>query len=166
MASKARRKTLPKDFGELLATADLATLQAVFERCDLDARGGYAKQTALAFDECPDPLARWLVSQGADLGAVDTWGNTPLHRRARTWPSNIAVLLELGADVNADTTSIGTPLHAAADSKHAGNARLLLAHGARVDARNRGGLTPLEVALRGCTNAELDRMPALVEVML
>ena len=166
MASKAKKKTLPKNFAELLKTGDLATLQAVFETCEVDARGGYAKQTALAFDECPDELARWLVSRGADLGAVDTWGNTPLHSRARTWPSNIAVLLDLGADVNAATASIGTPLHAAADSKHAENARQLLARGARVDARNKEDLTPLELALRGCSNAVLDRMPAFVKVML
>ncbi len=162
----SKRKTLPKNFAELLEAGDLAALQAVFETCEVDARGDYAKQTALAFDGCPDALARWLVARGADLGAVDTWGNTPLHTRARSWRGNIPVLLELGADVNAATASIGTPLHAAADRKHTENAALLLAHGARVDARNKQGLTPLELALRGCTNAELDRMPAFVKVML
>lgn len=163
---KKKRKTLPSDFEQLLETADLDTLKKIFERCEVDARGGYAKQTALAFDKCPDELARWLASQGADLGAVDAWGNTPLHSRARTWQSTISILLELGADVNASCNSIGTPLHAAADSKHAENARQLLAYGARVDARNREGLTPLELALRGCSNAQLERMPALVRVML
>jgi hypothetical protein len=166
VASKAKKKTLPKNFVELLKEGDLTTLQAVFENCDVDARGDYAKQTALAFGECPDELARWLVSRGADLAAVDTWGNTPLHSRAGNWRSNIAVLLELGADVNAATASIGTPLHAAADTKHAENATQLLAHGARVDARNEEGLTPLDLALRGCTNAQLDRLPAFVKVML
>jgi len=163
--SHAKQKTLPKDFDRLLATGDIATLQAVFETCDLDARGGYAKQTALAFDACPDALARWLVSRGADLGAVDTGRNTPLHTRARSWRTDIAVLLELGADVHA-VAPIGTPLHAASDSKHAEHARQLVARGARVDARDKGGLTPLEVALRGCTNSELDRMPAFVKVLL
>jgi len=165
MAGKTKKKTLPKDFEQLLKTADLATLQALFETCNVDARGGYAKQTALAFDACPDALARWLVSKGADLGAVDTWHNTPLHSRARSWQGSIAVLLELGADVHA-VASTGTPLHAAANSKHAENARQLLAHGARIDARNAQGLTALEVALQGCVNAELDRMPAFVNVML
>jgi hypothetical protein len=165
MAGKAKKKTLPKDFDRLLQTGDLARLQAVFETCDVDARGGYAKKTALAFEECPDALARWLVSRGADLGAVDISRSTPLHCRARSWRSNIAVLLELGADVHA-IASVGTPLHAAAHSKHAEHARQLIAHGARVDARNGEGLTPLEVALRGCTNAELDLMPSFVKVML
>jgi hypothetical protein len=166
VTSKAKKKILPKNFPELLKTSNLATLQGVFETCDVGARGGSAKQTALAFNECPDELARWLVSQGADLGTVDTWGNTPLHARVRSWPSNIAVLLDLGADVNAATASIGTPLHAAAASKHAENAKLLIARGARVDLRNKEHLTPLELALQGCTHAELDRMPAFVKVML
>ncbi len=161
-----KRKTLPKDFEELLEKGDLVALQKVFEACDVNARGGFAKQTALAFDACPDELARWLVSQGADLGATDTWGNTPLHRRARSWRGRIGLLLELGADPNAATASIGTPLHAAADSKHADHARQLLAHGADVDRCNEEGLTPLGLALRGCSNAELDRMPAFVKVML
>ena len=54
MGNKAKKKTLPKNFVELLKAGELATLQAVFDTCDVDARGGYAKQTALAFDECPD----------------------------------------------------------------------------------------------------------------
>jgi ankyrin repeat protein len=100
------------------------------------------------------------------LGATDTWGNTPLHSRAAAWNGSISILLELGADVNATTASIGTPLHAAADRKQPENARLLLTHGAIVDARNKEALTPLELALRGCTNSELERMPALVKLLL
>jgi ankyrin repeat protein len=164
--TKSKRKTLPKDFEELLKTGDLAKLQAVFDACDVDARGGYAKQTALAFHQCPDTLARWLVAQGADLSAADTWGNTPLHRRAADWHGDIAVLLELGADVHAAGRSIGTPLHAAADPKHAEHARLLIAAGANVDAKDDEGLMPLEVALRGCGNTDLEYMPALVRVLL
>jgi hypothetical protein len=163
---KPKRKTLPKDFEEILKTGDLAKLKAVFDNCDVDARGSSAKRTALAFDDCPDALARWLATQGADISAADIWGNTPLHSRARSWRGNVAVLVELGADVHSASGSIGTPLHAAADAKHAENARLLIAAGANVDAKNNEGLTPLELALRGCSNAELDRMPALVRVML
>ncbi len=107
---------LPKIFEELLKEGDLSKLKSIFETCDLNARGGYAKQTALAFDECTDSLTRWLVAQGADLSATDTWGNTPLHTRSRSRLGRIEVLLELGADVNSGSASIGTPLHAAADS--------------------------------------------------
>jgi len=159
--TKPKKKLLPKNFEALLKNGDIAALQAVFDTCDVNARGGYGKQTALAYDQCPDALARWLVAQGADLSATDTWGNTPLHRRARSRQGRIDVLLELGADVHNASSAIGTPLHAAADSHHARNAWLLLQHGAGVDAVNREGLTPLELALRGCNNIDLEDMVLL-----
>jgi hypothetical protein len=164
--AKTKKKLLPKNFEELLKEGDLATLKSVFETCDVDARGGYAKQTALAFDVCTDELARWLVSEGADLIATDTWGNTPLHARSRSRRGRIEVLLELGADVNSGSASIGTPLHAAADSYNVQNARLLVDWGALVDARNKEDLTPLELALRGCSNINLDDMATLAEHLL
>jgi hypothetical protein len=157
---------LPKNFEDLLKTGDLAELKMVFETCDLNARGGYDQQTALAFVDCPDELARWLVAQGADLSAADSRGNTPLHARSRAWRGRIEVLLELGADVHNDRPSVGTPLHAAAASHIPPNARLLLEHGARVDARNQAGLTPLELALQQCSNAVLERMTPLAEDLL
>jgi hypothetical protein len=164
--AKARRKTLPKDFELLLEKGTMTELKAVFDVCEIDARGGYGKQTALAFDKCPDDLARWLVAQGADLSATDTWGNTPLHQRARSRRSSIDVLLELGADVNNASSSIGTPLHAAADSHNAAHARLLLQHGAHANARNKERLTPLELALRGCNNIDIEDMVTLAKVLL
>jgi hypothetical protein len=46
--AKAKKKLLPKDFEKLLDSGDIDKMKAVFETCDVDARGGYAKQTALA----------------------------------------------------------------------------------------------------------------------
>lgn len=161
-----KRKTLPKDFDALLEAGTLDELKAVFDKCELDARGGVFKQTALAFDLCPDELARWLVEQGADLSAADHYGNTPLHRRARSRRSSFAVLLELGADVNDAGSSIGTPLHAAADSHNAENTALLVEHGAKVDERNNEGLTPLELALRNCQNINTAETAKLARVLL
>jgi hypothetical protein len=164
--AKPRKRLLPKNFEELLEKGELSELKEVFEACDLNARGGYGKQTALAFDECPDELAQWLVAQGADLSAADTWGNTPLHSRARSRKGRIQVLLELGADVNSSSASIGTPLHAASSSHNVENALLLLERGALVDALNREGLTPLEVALRGCNNIDLENMVPLAKSLI
>lgn len=164
--TKAKKKLLPKNFEELLKKGNLSELKEVFETCDLNARGGLSKQTALAFSDCPDELARWLVAQGADLSAADTRGNTPLHRRARSRKGHIHILLELGADVNSSSASIGTPLHAAADSYNAENALLLIGRGAQVDALNREGLTPLELALRGCNNIDLENMVQLAEGLI
>jgi hypothetical protein len=164
--AKAKKKQLPKDFEALLEKCDLKELKILFDTCDVNARGGYLKQTALAFDQCPDELARWLVERGADLAAGDTYGDTPLHSRSRHWKGRVEVLLELGADVNHGENMRGTPLHAAAGSYRTATASLLLGHGARVDALNREGQTPLEYALQRCSNAQIQDMAELAELLL
>jgi hypothetical protein len=153
----AKRKTLPKNFEELLSKGNIEELKKVFNTCEIDARGGLGKQTALAFDKCPHDLAKWLVEQGADLQATDTYGKTPLHKRSRSIFGNIKSLLELGADVNDNRSSIGTPLHAAAEGHNVENTALLLAHGAQIDALNSSGHTPLEQALKTCSNIVIDK---------
>lgn len=161
----AKRKTLPKDFEDTLRSGDLAAMQAVFKQCDVNARGGYAKQAALAFAECPDDLSRWLVSQGADLEAADNYGKTPLHARAGHWQGDIAVLIELGAQIDRPDGQ-DSPLHAAARVHNLAAARLLLDHGAKVHAPDAQGLTPLGAALMGCSNAKLETMAPMAELLL
>ena len=56
-----KRKTLPKDFSELLATANIETLKAVYEKCELDAYDGSNKESALFLRHIPDELVKWLV---------------------------------------------------------------------------------------------------------
>lgn len=160
-----KRKTLPNNFDELLNKGNLQELKEVFTTCELDARGGYGKATALAF-ECPHELAKWLVEQGADLQATDTWGNTPLHKRSRSGSGNIKSLLELGADVNDNSSSVGTPLHAAADSHNVENTKLLLAYGAQIDILNPDGHTPLELALKTCRNINIEQTLSLSLIYL
>jgi ankyrin repeat protein len=161
-----KRKTLPGNFEELLNKGDIQELKHVFDKCEIDARGGYGKQTALAYDNCPHELAKWLVEQGADLQATDIWGNTPLHSRSRSIFGNIESLLELGADIHDKSSSIGTPLHAAADSHNVENTKLLLAHGAHIDALNPSGYTPLEQALRTCNNIDIVRTVEISNIYL
>lgn len=164
--AKAKKKLLPKDFETLLKQADLDALKAVFDTCDVNARGGVFKQTALAFNECPDTLARWLVENGADLSAGDRYGATPLHSRAGHWQGRIEILLELGADVHNGENAYGTPLHKAAGSYNARTAALLIKHGARVEALNRDKQTPLAYALQRCSNAQIPEMAALAELLI
>lgn len=164
--AKARKKLLPKDFGEILREGDLATLKAVFDQCEIDARGGYTKQTALAYAGCPDDLTRWLVEQGADLAARDSYGETPLHSRASHWQGEIGLLLELGADPHARDSRGHTPLHSAARAGNVEAVRRLLAHGARTDVLDNRQLTPLELALQECSNARLESVAAVAELLL
>jgi hypothetical protein len=161
-----KKKLLPKDFEERLTKGDLEELKAVFSGCLLDARGGYCKQTALAFVDCPDDLARWLVGQGADIHAVDQYGNTPLHSRAGHALGRVDVLVELGANINNDSGSEGTPLHSAARVRNETAARTLVEHGAQVNSRNMDGLTTLELALKTCNNIDIERMVPLAEFLL
>ncbi|WP_241127718.1 ankyrin repeat domain-containing protein [Novosphingobium terrae] len=150
----------------MLAQADIEALKAVFELCSPDARGGAFKQTALAFHTCPDELTRWLVSQGADLNAGDQYGETPLHARAGHWQGDVSLLIELGADVNHHAGGRGTPLHRAAAVGNLRTARALLEHGANADATNAAGQTPLLFALQRCSNATLERMAPMAELLL
>lgn len=164
--AKAKKKLLPKDFEALLDSGDIEALKSVFATCDVNARGGYSKQTALAFAKCPDELARWLVDQGADISADDKYGETPLHARAGHWQGQINILLELGADVHRRDNKGNTPLHQAAAVGNIHTARTLLKHGARVDAVNKDQLTPLALALQLCSNAKIQEITAVAELLL
>jgi hypothetical protein len=163
---KAKRKALPKDFDQQLAAGDIEALKAVFDSCDLDARGGVFKQTALAFVDCPDELTRWLIKQGADLSAADSYGETPLHARAGHWKGSVDLLLELGADVNHNAGGRGTPLHRAAAVGNLRTAQALLDQGARADLTNQSGQTPLVFALQRCSNATIQQMAPMAELLI
>jgi ankyrin repeat protein len=80
-------------------------------------------------------------------GARDKDGSTPLH--CAVWKGHqpvVAVLLEAGADVNAQNENDHwgtTPLHAAAHANQAAIAQLLIDHGADVSAQDGEGRTPM-----------------------
>lgn len=164
--ARAKRKTLPEDFEALLEAGDFDAQKAVFDECQLDARGGVFKQTALAFVACPDALTHWLVAQGADLAAADAYGETPLHAHAGHWKGQVDLLIALGADVNHDAGGRGTPLHRAAAVGNLVAARALLDHGARVDPVNCDGQTPLTFALGRCSNATIERVAPMAALLL
>jgi hypothetical protein len=161
-----KRKTLPKDFEELLNQGDLDRLKAVFDTCLVDARGSIWKHTTLAYSECPDDLARWLVEQGADLSAPDSYGSAPLYSRAGDRKGGLAILLELGADIHHGEHGRGTALHTAADAGHIENVRVLLEHGARATALDSSGATPLAYALQRCSNLQIPRMVTIADMLL
>ncbi|MCX8998274.1 ankyrin repeat domain-containing protein [Rhizobiaceae bacterium BDR2-2] len=166
MTKTRKKKTLPKDFEELLTNGDCGAIKAVFETCDVHARGGSFKKTALAFNALPDDVARWLVEKGADISAPDAYGETPLHARAGHWQGRIDILLELGADVNGRDGKGNTPLHKAAAVGNVRTARTLLEHGASIDATNDDRLTPLELALQRCSNANIRAIADMSDLLL
>lgn len=127
-----KRKTLPKDFHEILASGDLDAMKAVYDKCLLEATTDYYKHTALAVRECPPELARWLVEQGLDVDRPDRFDATPLATAAG-WGDveSMQLLLELGANPDAGKKP---PLVAAARNRRLDAVRLLLDHGADVHA--------------------------------
>lgn len=170
-----KRTTLPKDFGELLKKGELQELVKVFEKCEISAHGGYGKQTALAFPECPHELAKWLVEQGLDIEMPNTYHYTPLQYRSTYATGHIESLLDLGASVHVNNRN-GTPLHCAAKDHVVANVKLLIDHGAAVDALAEASLfsygprdedyTPLEAALFTCNNTDIENTLEISKILL
>jgi hypothetical protein len=169
----ALRKTLPKDFEQMLeqaaASGDYGAVHAILEAAELEARGGYAKVTVLAMRQCTPELARWVVARGANVDATDAYGCTALHASARArFHRDLppAVLIELGANIHQRDKYGATPLHFAADGKNLASVELLLARGAAVDVLDDNGLTPLEYALQRLSNIDLVDMVPVAEALL
>ena len=106
-------------------------------------------------------MVRFLLRQHADLEAADNEGARPLHLAVRPSAETTdgeraarvevqGALLAAGARVTATDASGATPLHWAALHGDLEFARLLLEHGADIQAREPGeGMTPLHVAAAG-----------------
>jgi ankyrin repeat protein len=87
-----------------------------------------------------------VAAQGETTGMRARGGGGPLERRV---VDAVTLLIELGADVNAADASGNTALHAAAARKPGFDAviKLLAERGARLEAENQKGETPLALAL-------------------
>ena len=125
-----KRITLPKDFshGEVLSVAEL---EEIFSKVEVSAvERGFYKKTALMSDRLDDDGVRWLLEQGADVDAVDRYGNTALtHHSTFAWRLEImAVLLEHGSDPGA--TGSSSPLVSATERMNVEGVRILLDAGA------------------------------------
>lgn len=162
-----KKKTLPKNFDELIKEKDIENLKKVFDVCELDARGGYGKQTALSFYQIPDELVRWLVEKGADLDAVDVYERTALHNHSMMRSGKIDVFLALGANIEARDKYGDTALHFAAGSGFNVEAvKSLLAYNADADILNENKQTPLERALARANNIDLVNLVEISELLL
>jgi ankyrin repeat protein len=92
---------------------------------------------------------RRLLEEGADPSAPDDDGRTPLHFAAQGWHVETAeALLSAGAQVDPKDSRGNTPL---GDATYQSQARgemiaLLRARGADPNAKNKHGVSPLELA--------------------
>jgi len=101
------------------------------------------------------PMAKLLVSHGADHGAKNRRGATPLHYAAdaNRWAPKaqaevIKYLISVGADPNATDKSGVAPLHRAVRTRSLPAVRALLDGGADVRQKNKSGSTPLHLAVQ------------------
>jgi len=92
---------------------------------------------------CPDRTPRVI-----DVRDRDSDGDTPLHKVA-LWGDRYAVslLVESGAEIDAEGDLGCTPLYFAVMNGHVGTAELLLSLGANPDAQTKLGFTPRTLTL-------------------
>jgi len=165
---KSKKKTtLPKNFDELIKENEIENLKKVFDTCELDARGGYGKATALSFFSVPNEFVNWLVENGANIEAVDIYGRTALHRHTMARSGKITAFLELGANVNAVDKDGDTPLQLASGSGfNVSSVKQLVEYGANTKVLNANKQTPLEYALSRASNLDIVNLVEISELLL
>ena len=117
---------------------------------DVNAQGGiFGTALSAAFDKGEVKIALALLRCGADINALDIFGESSLYRSARDGNRVLMkLLLEHQADVNVRTGNgrLITSLHFAAQVEELDICQLLLEHGADLASRNSDGFVPLHVA--------------------
>ncbi len=136
---------------EATRDGDLEQVRALIDAgADLDAQGDNG-ETPLntAILEGHVLVASLLIDRGADIQARNKGGFTPLHAAAYVNAVEIAEqLLSSGADINDQMNKAGgTALSVASEEGHAGVVKVLIDHGADLEAAERNGYTPLTRAL-------------------
>jgi cytohesin len=126
-----------------------AIVDLLIERgADVDSRGTVGA-TPLHLAVFPN-VAEALIRRGANINAPSETRGTPLYSQTmdNRYPV-VRLLLEHKADPNfADPKTGNTPLHAAAELGLTDITQLLIEHGAKIDAKNSAGETPLVAAVK------------------
>jgi ankyrin repeat protein len=106
-----------------------------------------------------------LVRAGADVGALDANGRTPLYLAAAAGQATLLPLLATPTTINRETTSSsnpGTPLSAAAAGGHLDMVVALLAAGGQPDACITPGRNPLNMAV---SHGQMQVVPVLLRAL-
>ena len=123
----------------------------------IDGRKGYAQMSALQYAAAGGnkDVVRLLLDHGATVDQADYTGYTALFLASTKYTAIVSMLLEKGANPNlASVTYRRTPLHQAVLSQDQALIKLLLQYGARIDAKNSDGESPLDLA-RKLKNARI-----------
>jgi hypothetical protein len=92
-------------------------------------------------------VANFLIDKGANVNAKNNWGGTPLYVAIKDFDL-MQRLVAKGAEVNVKAFGHITPLHVAASSGNLKVAKLLMDHGADLNARSTGETVLRASALR------------------
>lgn len=114
-----------------------------------------ARQVLLGKPDAPHQLelVKYLVNNGADVKEAGRHGNTPLMAAALSGfkdPSLVMYLLDKGADPSTKNSHGSTALHFATQKGCLETVKELVKRGARLEAADAEGLTPLQRACCGC----------------
>lgn len=163
-----KRKTLPKDFKETVKENNLSLLKSVFDKCEINAYGGYNKGSALSYANISEDFIKWLVEQGADVNMLDSSGMPPIFYHAKAGDEqNVKLLLELGADIELHGEYNCTPLSNAAGNSLVKAVEILINNGA--DVNKKSGLEeemPLEYALSFCSNSSIANIATIADILI
>ena len=103
--------------------------------------------TAVRYNRNAEEVAKFLISQGANVNAKQENGMSSLFYAMGNGSVAVAeLLISHGADVNARLDDGCTPLHIAAEKGQDVIARSLISKGANVNAKNNRGHAPLAIA--------------------
>ncbi len=163
--SGTKRKTLVKDFDEIFERGNEEEIKAIFEKCDINAYGGYDKTNALSF-KLSENIMKWLVEQGADIDYKDTYHNTPLHHQVINPNGNPEFLIRLGANIEAVNSRNETPLFYATQYFRLNHLKTLVEAGANINAKNDMNQTPLLKAMAVAKNANIPDLVIMIKYLI
>lgn len=162
-----KRKTLPKDFDEIVKKGNVEEIINVLDMCEINAYYGYGKKTALMNPNLPVKVIRYLVENGADINLPSKYGDTPLSSHAFSKPENVPLILELGADINFHTKTGGTALHITSGGKRPQSVKILIENGADVNIRcGYFNTTPLENCLESCMSIDIANAAEVSDILI
>lgn len=163
-----KRKTLPRNFEQLVKKGETEKIKQLFKKCDINAYGGYNKGNALSFLLSKD-LMNWLIEQGADIDYVDDYGYTPLlYHAGHAFAEEQAInLINLGANIHTTTKLYQTnALHHAVSAGSLKLVQCLLEAGVDANAVDWNKNTPLEAAFYGARTFDLVKLAPVAEYLL